>query len=107
MPVLALNSGRMCLNKPESSVVVKHYDFTGHPASFGDIVSGAKARGIKLGNHCRLALNQARNDLADGPQHMTGAASFADISERTLIAAASALGVRTRKGQWWIPDRRP
>jgi hypothetical protein len=30
-------------------------------------------------------------------------AETADISERMLIAAPSALGVRTQRGQWWLP----
>jgi hypothetical protein len=33
------------------------------------------------------------------------AASCAEISERALIAAADALGVRTQRGQWWLPVR--
>jgi hypothetical protein len=50
-----------------------------------------------------------REQLKYGPRpeaSVLAAASFADIPERALIAAADALGVRTRKGQWWIPDRR-
>jgi hypothetical protein len=31
--------------------------------------------------------------------------SKADISERYLIAAAERLGVRTHRGQWWLPVR--
>ena len=31
------------------------------------------------------------------------ACEAADISERTLIVAADALGVRTQRGQWWLP----
>ena len=37
---------------------------------------------------------------------LLAAASFADIRERALIAAADLLGVRTRKGLWWIPKLR-
>ena len=50
-----------------------------------------------------------RAPLADGPRRgedVQAAAEAAEISECTLIAAASALGVRTRKGQWWIPGYR-
>jgi hypothetical protein len=32
------------------------------------------------------------------------AAEYAKISERTLIAAAERLGVRSQRGQWWIPQ---
>jgi hypothetical protein len=44
--------------------------------------------------------------LADGPKpesQIAAAAEAADISGRTLLAAANALGVRTRRGQWWLP----
>jgi hypothetical protein len=44
--------------------------------------------------------------LANGPKpesQIAAAAEAADISERTLMAAAGALGVRTRRGQWWLP----
>jgi hypothetical protein len=50
-----------------------------------------------------------REQLKYGPRPeatVMAAASCADISERSLIAAADALGVRARKGQWWIPDRK-
>jgi hypothetical protein len=30
------------------------------------------------------------------------AATSADVSERTLIAAAERLGVRSQRGQWWL-----
>jgi hypothetical protein len=32
--------------------------------------------------------------------------SLANISERALIVAESTLGARTKKGQWWLPERR-
>jgi hypothetical protein len=47
-----------------------------------------------------------QRQLADGPKPgalVEAAAQAAEIPKRTLIAAADALGVRTRKGQWWIP----
>jgi hypothetical protein len=31
------------------------------------------------------------------------AAEYGKISERTLIAAAERLGVRSQLGQWWLP----
>jgi hypothetical protein len=47
-----------------------------------------------------------REQLADGPrhgEHVIAAAAEADISERNLIAAAERLGVRSQRGQWWLP----
>jgi len=50
---------------------------------------------------------EAREQLAYGPRHgdlvKRDAAEYAKISERTLIAAAERLGVRTQRGQWWLP----
>jgi hypothetical protein len=31
------------------------------------------------------------------------AAEAAEIHERSLIVAADDLGVRTQRGQWWLP----
>ena len=48
-----------------------------------------------------------REQLRHGPRpgsSVMAAAEVAAIPERTLIAAASALGVRTQRGQWWIPS---
>lgn len=48
-----------------------------------------------------------RAQLADGPRpasQIEAAAKAAKIPERILIAAASVLGVRTQRGQWWLPD---
>jgi len=50
----------------------------------------------------RLLLDQ----LANGPKPgalIEAAAEAAEISERALVAAADVLGVRTLKGQWWLP----
>jgi hypothetical protein len=50
----------------------------------------------------RLLLDQ----LANGPKPgalIEAAAEAAEISERALVAAADVLGVRTQKGQWWLP----
>jgi hypothetical protein len=47
-----------------------------------------------------------RAQLADGPKpgaSVEAAAEAAEISERALVAAADVLGVRTQKGQWWLP----
>jgi hypothetical protein len=47
-----------------------------------------------------------REQLANGPKpgvQITVAAEAAEIPERSLIAAADALGVRTQRGQWWLP----
>jgi hypothetical protein len=48
-----------------------------------------------------------REQLKHGPKPeltVMAGAHLADIPERSLIAAADALGVRTRKGQWGIPE---
>jgi cytosine/adenosine deaminase-related metal-dependent hydrolase len=47
-----------------------------------------------------------REQLANGPrygEHVIAAAAEVDVSERTLIAAAERLGVRCRRGEWWLP----
>jgi hypothetical protein len=47
-----------------------------------------------------------REQLADGPKRrelIEAAAKAAEIPERSLIVAADALGVRTRRGEWWLP----
>jgi hypothetical protein len=48
-----------------------------------------------------------REQLANRPRYgeliKRDAAEYAKISERTLIAAAERLGVRTQRGQWWLP----
>jgi hypothetical protein len=38
-----------------------------------------------------------------GQRTEAGTVTAAEIPERGLIAAASALGVRTQHGQWWLP----
>jgi hypothetical protein len=51
-----------------------------------------------------------REQLAHGPKRgeaVLAVAYLNDISEKSLIAAASALGVRARRGQWWLPGERP
>jgi hypothetical protein len=43
---------------------------------------------------------------ADGPKpgaEIEAAAEAAEIPEHSLLAAASALGVRIQRGQWWLP----
>jgi hypothetical protein len=47
-----------------------------------------------------------REQLAKGPKpgaEVAAAAEALEIPERSLIAAADALGVRTQRGQWWLP----
>jgi hypothetical protein len=47
-----------------------------------------------------------RQQLASGPkcaEHVEAAAEAAEIDELVLVAAADALGVRTQRGQWWLP----
>jgi hypothetical protein len=61
-------------------------------------VSQTKARACEL----------VRDQLKHGPRpgaEIEAVAKAAEIPER-LIAAASALGVRTQKGQWWLPADR-
>jgi hypothetical protein len=58
------------------------------------------------GRPSKRAQALVREQLAQGPkrgEEVQAAAHAAEISEHALIAAASALGVRTRKGQWWLP----
>jgi hypothetical protein len=47
-----------------------------------------------------------RAQLADGPKsgfQIEAAAEKADIAKAELIRATDALGVRCRRGQWWLP----
>jgi hypothetical protein len=47
-----------------------------------------------------------RAQLADGPKPgalVEAAAQAAEIPKPALIAAADELGVRTRRGRWWLP----
>jgi hypothetical protein len=44
-----------------------------------------------------------REQLANGPKPGALIEAAAEISERSLIAAADALGVSTQRGQWWVP----
>jgi hypothetical protein len=47
-----------------------------------------------------------REQLARGPRpasHVVAGAEAAEILERSLIAADDKLGVRTQRGQWWLP----
>jgi len=50
----------------------------------------------------RLLLEQLANGPRPGSQ-LEAAAEAAAIPESVLIAAADALGVRTQRGQWWLP----
>jgi hypothetical protein len=68
----------------------------------------AKSRGWmeRRGRPSKRAQALVREQLKHGPKPesaVMAAAHFADIPERSLIAAADAIGVRTRKGQWWLP----
>jgi hypothetical protein len=50
-----------------------------------------------------------REQLKHGPKpgaQIEAAAQAAEIPKRSLIAAASVLGVRTQEGQWWLPGSR-
>jgi hypothetical protein len=48
-----------------------------------------------------------QRQLADGPKPgalVEAAAQAAEIPKRELLAAADVLGVRTQRGQWWLPS---
>jgi hypothetical protein len=64
------------------------------------------ARHRRLSSVSERAHKLLRQQLASGPKPgvlVEAAAEAADISKRTLISAADALGVRTQRGQWWLP----
>jgi hypothetical protein len=72
------------------------------PRSPATVKSGTGHQGSR-GQPSKRAQALVRAQLAAGPkrgEEVQAAAHLADISELSLIAAASALGVRTRKGQW-------
>jgi hypothetical protein len=49
-----------------------------------------------------------REQLTGGPKPgalVEAAAKAAEIPKRELLAAADALGVRCRRGRWWLPAR--
>jgi hypothetical protein len=59
------------------------------------------------GDRSARARALVREQLKHGPRSeasIMAAAGAAEISEHVLIAAASVLGVRTQRGQWWLPD---
>jgi hypothetical protein len=46
------------------------------------------------------------DQLVEGPKsgaEIEAAAQEAAIPERSLLAATDALGVRCRRGEWWLP----
>jgi hypothetical protein len=54
----------------------------------------------------RQARALVRQQLADGPRRgseVEAAAMAAAIPRRSLLAATDFLGVRTQRGQWWLP----
>ena len=55
------------------------------------------------GDRSARARALVREHLKHGPRPIMAGAEAAEISEHVLIAAASALGVGTQKGQWWMP----
>jgi len=59
---------------------------------------------ILLGRAIHLLVLRAR--LAAGPQlrsEIEVEAETLDIPEGSLLVAADELGVRTRRGEWWLP----
>jgi hypothetical protein len=71
---------------------------------------GVRRRGSrKAHQQPRQARALLRQELKDGPKPgalVEAAAAAAALPERSLIRAADALGVRTQRGQWWLPTRK-
>lgn len=87
------------VNVPAEPAVVSE------PAPAVEIIPPANLRG----RPSKRARALVREQLANGPRpgdEVLAAADVAQIPEWSLIAAANALGVRTRRGQWWLPDPR-
>ena len=67
------------------------------------VINGPGVASQSTGKRAREFL---RGQLKHGPKlaaQIEAAAYLADIPKHTLIAAASALKVRTRRGRWWLP----
>jgi hypothetical protein len=72
-----------------------------NPASIPSRPARGGRRGV--GERARTLV---REQLQHGPRpesHVVAAAKASAIPERSLIAAADALGVRARRGQWRLP----
>jgi hypothetical protein len=70
----------------------------------GEIIPPPRRK--RRGRPSKRAQKLVREQLRHGPKPgstVMVAAHLADISERSLIAATDALGVRTQRGQWWLP----
>jgi hypothetical protein len=63
---------------------------------------GAKARAFIADESARLASCMNSWRVVQSRERRS-TAQAAEIPERVLIAAGDALGVRTRRGQWWLP----
>jgi hypothetical protein len=69
-------------------------------------VSRARQKRLPRPDVSQRARALVRQQLANGPKpgaQVEAAAEAAEIPERSLIRAADALGVRTQRGQWWMP----
>jgi hypothetical protein len=94
-----LNTEKQASSAPKSAPAAKRQAVESTKATSG---TGQDLRG----RPSKRAQAPVREQHAKGPkrgEEVQAAADLANISERTLIAAASSLGVRTRKGQWWLP----
>jgi hypothetical protein len=108
-PVALHDLGREAARKDEPSKTAIASEPPSKPEAEPEAVEHVVRREWR-GRPSKRAKALVREQLADGPkpgEDVRAAAHLADISERSLIAAASALGVRTRKGQWWLPTALP
>jgi hypothetical protein len=81
-----------------------------HPSRGAVSTSAPEPASAPRGRPAVRAREFLREHLAHGPRpgaEIEAAAEAAAIPERSLIAAASSLNVRTRKGQWWIAGMDP
>jgi hypothetical protein len=65
--------------------------------------NGAGKAPQPVSKRARALLRQLLKHGARPGAQIEAAAKAAAIPESALIAAATGLGVRTRKGQWWLP----
>jgi len=71
-----------------------------------DAPAASKPRRRALPPEAKAARALVRAHLAKGPKpgaQVEAAAAAAGLAKRSLLAATDALGVRTQRGQWWLP----
>jgi hypothetical protein len=49
------------------------------------------------------APSRAAHERSEAASQIEATVEAAQIPERSLVAATDALGVRARRGQWWLP----